>query len=108
MVDRLTADLTACIAPEPGDLRGMDRPAQCPHMVDLEVLVRLQYRGAQRLDHLHDQALCGPKGAGNQGHPHNAAERAMSCGAVDAVRASPALRPEPEPIAIGAAAQPEG
>jgi hypothetical protein len=66
---RLAADLTACIAPEPGDLRGMDRPAQCSHMVDIEVIVRLPDRGAQRLDHLHDQALCGPKGAGNRRSP---------------------------------------
>jgi hypothetical protein len=73
------ADLTACIAPELGDLRGMDSPAKCPHMVDMEVIVRLQDRGAQRFGHLHDQALCGPKGASNRRSPNNAAERAMSC-----------------------------
>jgi hypothetical protein len=28
----------------------------------MQVIVRLQDRGALRLDHLHDQALCGPKG----------------------------------------------
>jgi hypothetical protein len=39
---------------------------QCPDMVDMEVIVRLRDRGAKRLDHLHDQALCGPKGAGNR------------------------------------------
>jgi hypothetical protein len=30
-----------------------------------------------RLDHPHDQALCGPEGAGDQGHPHNADERKL-------------------------------
>jgi hypothetical protein len=34
-------------------------------MVDMQVIVRLQDRGALRLDHLHDQALCGPKGEGD-------------------------------------------
>jgi hypothetical protein len=38
-------------------------------MVDMEVIARLHDRGAQRLDHLYDQALCGPKG---EDHPHNA------------------------------------
>ena len=36
-----------------------------PHMVDMQVIMRLQDRGALRLDHLHDQALCGPKGEGD-------------------------------------------
>jgi hypothetical protein len=40
-----------------------------PHMVDMEVIARLQDRGAQRLDHLLDQALCGPKGAGDRRSP---------------------------------------
>jgi hypothetical protein len=34
-------------------------------MVDMRVIVRHQDRGALRLDHLHDQALCGPKGEGD-------------------------------------------
>jgi len=31
----------------------------------MQVIVRLQDRGALRLDHLHDQELCGPKGEGD-------------------------------------------
>jgi hypothetical protein len=31
----------------------------------MQVIVRLQDRGALRLDHLHDHALCGPKGEGD-------------------------------------------
>ena len=31
-------------------------------MLDMEVIVRRQDQEALRLDHLHDQALCGPKG----------------------------------------------
>jgi hypothetical protein len=34
-------------------------------MVDMQVIARLQDRGALRLDHLHDQALCGPQGEGD-------------------------------------------
>ena len=34
-------------------------------MVDMQVIVRHQDGGALRLDHLHDQALCGPKGEGD-------------------------------------------
>jgi hypothetical protein len=34
-------------------------------MLDMQVIVRLQDRGALRLDHLHDHALCGPKGEGD-------------------------------------------
>src|SRR5260370_39981132 len=33
-------------------------PAGLPHMVDMPVIVRHQDRGALRLDHRHDQALC--------------------------------------------------
>jgi hypothetical protein len=34
-------------------------------MADMQVIVRLQNRGALRLDHLHDQALCEPEGRGD-------------------------------------------
>jgi len=34
-------------------------------MADMQVIVRLQDRGALRLDHLHDQALCEPEGRGD-------------------------------------------
>jgi hypothetical protein len=39
----------------------MHFPALCqehPHLVDMPVIVRHQDRGALRLDHRHDQALC--------------------------------------------------
>jgi hypothetical protein len=42
-----------------------DSSARIPLLVDMQVIVRLQDRGALRLDHLHDQALCGPKGEGD-------------------------------------------
>jgi hypothetical protein len=35
------------------------------HMVDMQVIARHQDRGALRLDHLHDQALCEPEGRGD-------------------------------------------
>jgi hypothetical protein len=41
------------------DLGSTSRPDQRTHMADIRVIVRHQDRGAQRLDHLHDQALCG-------------------------------------------------
>jgi hypothetical protein len=34
-------------------------------MVDLQVIAWHQVRGALRLDHLHDQALCEPEGRGD-------------------------------------------
>jgi hypothetical protein len=34
-------------------------------MADMQVIVRLQDRGALCLDHLHDQALCEPEGRGD-------------------------------------------
>jgi len=34
-------------------------------MADMQVIVRHQDRGALRLDHLHDQALCEPEGRGD-------------------------------------------
>jgi hypothetical protein len=34
-------------------------------MTDMQVIVRRQDRGALRLDHLHDQALCEPEGRGD-------------------------------------------
>jgi len=40
-----------------------------PLLADMEVIVRLQGQEAQRLDHLHDQALCGPQGAGDLRSP---------------------------------------
>ena len=43
--------------------------SECPHLVDMRVIVRHQGRGAPRLDHLHDQALCGPKGKGDLPSP---------------------------------------
>jgi hypothetical protein len=43
---------------------------QYPLLVDMQVIVRLQDRGALRLDHLHDQALCGPKGEGDVSITH--------------------------------------
>ncbi len=36
-----------------------------PLMADMQVIVRLRNRGALRLDHLHDQALCEPEGRGD-------------------------------------------
>jgi hypothetical protein len=36
--------------------------AQRAHLFDMQVIVRLQNRGAQRLDHSAYQALCGPPG----------------------------------------------
>jgi hypothetical protein len=41
-----------------------------PQLVVMQVIVRLQDRGALRLDHLHDQALCGPKGEGDLSITH--------------------------------------
>jgi hypothetical protein len=38
-------------------------------MVDMQVIVRRQDPDALRLDHLHDQALCGPKGEGDLRSP---------------------------------------
>jgi hypothetical protein len=39
----------------------------------MRVIVRHQDRGALRLDHVHDQALCEPAGRGDHiDHPHNA------------------------------------
>jgi hypothetical protein len=35
------------------------------HLADMQVIVRHQDRGALRLDHLHDQALCEPEGRGD-------------------------------------------
>jgi hypothetical protein len=46
--------------------------------------VRLQI-GPLRLDHLHDQALCGPKGEGDLDLPHNAADRAFTSHCAHAV-----------------------
>jgi len=40
------------------------------HMVDMQVIVRLQDRGALGLDHLHDQALCEPEGRGDLSITH--------------------------------------
>jgi hypothetical protein len=39
-------------------------------MADMQVIVRLQDRGALRLDHLHDQALCEPEGRGDLSITH--------------------------------------
>jgi len=39
--------------------------ADHPLMADMQVIVRLQNRGALRLDHLHDQALCEPEEGGD-------------------------------------------
>jgi hypothetical protein len=39
-------------------------------MLDMQVIARHQDRGALRLDHLHDQALCGPKGEGDLSITH--------------------------------------
>jgi len=48
-----------------------------PLMVDMPVIVRYQDRGALRLDHRHDQALCRRRlGDLVFDHRHNAADRA--------------------------------
>ena len=39
-------------------------------MANMQVIVRLQDRGALRLDHLHDQALCEPDGRGDLSITH--------------------------------------
>jgi len=39
--------------------------ADHPLMANMQVIVRLQNRGALRLDHLHDQALCEPEERGD-------------------------------------------
>jgi len=36
----------------------------------MQVIVRLQDRGALRLDHLYDQALCEPEGRGDLSITH--------------------------------------
>jgi hypothetical protein len=41
-----------------------------PLMADMQVIVRHQDRGALRLDHLHDQALCEPGGRGDLSITH--------------------------------------
>jgi len=38
-------------------------------MLDMEVIVRRQEQVTLRLDHLHDQALCGPEGEGDRRSP---------------------------------------
>jgi hypothetical protein len=45
------------------------RPKRDPVLADMQVIVRLQDRGALRLDHLHDQALCEPEGRGDLRSP---------------------------------------
>ncbi len=45
-------------------------------MADMPVIVRHQDRGALRLDHRHDQALCRAQGRVIFDHRHNAADRA--------------------------------
>jgi hypothetical protein len=54
--------------PPPGrsaaDYKHGPKDAQRPNLADMQVIVRLQDRGALRLDHLHDQALCEPEGRG--------------------------------------------
>ena len=50
-------------------------------MLDMQVIVRLQNRGAQRLDHSAYLLLCAPARAKvNEVHPHNAAIRAVRRG----------------------------
>jgi hypothetical protein len=39
------------------------RYTERPQLADMQVIVRHQDRGALRLDHLHDQALCEPERA---------------------------------------------
>ena len=51
------------------DLAGTLTAGRRPNLLDMQVIARLQDRGAQRLDHLHDQALCGPKGVGDRRSP---------------------------------------
>jgi hypothetical protein len=53
-------------------------------MADMQVIVRLQDRGALRLDHLHDQALCEPEGRGDLliTHIMPMSERFSTCYAV--------------------------
>jgi hypothetical protein len=41
-----------------------------PHLLDMQVIARHKDRGALRLDHLHDQALCGPKAEGDLSITH--------------------------------------
>jgi hypothetical protein len=48
-----------------GALTELAPPTGRPLMADMQVIVRLQDRGALRLDHLHDQALCEPEGRGD-------------------------------------------
>jgi hypothetical protein len=45
------------------------RRTEHPLLVDMQVIVRRQDPDALRLDHLHDQALCGPKGEGDLRSP---------------------------------------
>ena len=53
-----------------------ERPLQRSLMVDMPVIVRHQNRGALRLDHRHDQALCRRRlGDLVFDHRHNAAMR---------------------------------
>jgi hypothetical protein len=56
------------------------RPGQdeYPVMVDMQVIVRLQDRGALRLDHLHGQALCEPEGRGDLSITHIMRERVLT------------------------------
>jgi len=56
MVDTLDARA------EQGDLSGLPVACGRPVMVDMQVIVRRQDSESLRLDHLHNQALCGPKG----------------------------------------------
>ena len=63
-----------------------------PLMADMQVIVRHQDQGALRLDHLHDQALCGPKGEVIFDHPHNAAVSAPG-DVADTVAAGERLSP---------------
>jgi hypothetical protein len=45
------------------------RDGQRTDLVDMQMIVRRQDPDALRLDHLHDQALCGPKGEGDLRSP---------------------------------------
>ena len=56
-------------------------PLDMLHLVDMPVIVRHQDRGALRLDHRHDQALCRRRlGDLVFNHRHNAADRVKRCG----------------------------
>ena len=67
-------------------------PRKRPVLADMQVIVRLQDRGALRLDHLHDQALCEPEERADLLITHIMPRSALWTGAdqlADEYRASP-------------------